>query len=173
VQPQHISAAGVIVGGYYNGTTEYGFMYPAAGNQAFLNLAAPTLSGYGGLSTVALDTNSRGSIIGVVSYASDSSQHSFLYTPDGSYTVIDPPGASSAPARINSLGQIAGTFLDNTSVSHGYLRNLDGTFTTLDEPETVPASGHGTFVTSMNDAGAVTGYFYDAQNACHGFIRTP
>jgi hypothetical protein len=167
----HINVNGDVVG--WVGASPAGsggFLYHANGDKSIVILNAPA-SGPVPLGTAAIDINSSGSIVGT---AADTATHSFLRTSDGTYTVFDPPGAtSSTPVRINSSGQIVGNFQDNVSVSHGYLRNTDGTITVIDGPGTVPASGYGTFVTSINDSGTIVGYFYDYKTDCHGFIRTP
>ncbi len=156
----HININGAVVGSSAEADGgPVGFSYNANGHQGVVTLRGP-----------AVDINADGNIIGTTT---DTSTHSYLLTPDGNYTEFDPPGTGaggSNPVRINSPGQIVGNFLDNVSVSHGYLRNVDGTFTIIDEPETVSASGYGTFITGINDSGTIVGYFYDYRTDCHGFV---
>jgi hypothetical protein len=143
---------------------------PSPATPTFTTLDAPSAatqpSGFT-CGTVPADINADSIIVGT----------SYAPSPTGGLlgqTVFDPPGvgtAGSKPSRINSAGQIVGSFLDYASVSHGYLRNLDGTFTIIDDPGTVPATGYGTFVTGINDYGAIIGYFYDYRGDCHGFLR--
>lgn len=163
----HINVNGDVVGVTVAGNGTHGFLYHSS-DGTFVLLDAGT-SGF----TEAIDINASGAIIGTLT---DTARvpHSFLRTPDGTYTVFDPPGvgtSGSHPIRINASGEILGGFVDNVFVSHGYIRTPDGTIAVLDEPDTVPASNYGTFVTGLNDSGTIVGYFYDFRTVCHAFIR--
>ena len=123
--------------------------------------------------TKAADINSSDAIVGTVSTAGAS--HSFLRSPDGTYTIFDPPGAAaggSSSTGVNDSGLIVGNYGDANKVMHGYLRNLDGSFTAIDDPN-APQSANsvGTATTRINASGAVVGVFFDALGAGHGFVR--
>lgn len=166
-QASRIDDAGNVVGSYAG----HGFLYNL-NNQSFVSLDGPVPAGStASPSTAAIDINSNGIIVGTYT---DALSHSFLRTPDGAFTIFDPPLLAfkgSRPVRINSSGQIAGNFTDSGSISHGYIRQPDGTFTIIDEPDSVAASTYGTVVTGMNEAGTIIGYYYDYRSVCHGFVR--
>lgn len=44
--------------------------------------------------------------------------------------------------------------------------------TSFDAPGAGKGPGQGTFILSMNDAGATTGYYIDSSNVLHGFVRS-
>lgn len=88
------------------------------------------------------------------------------------YLAFDVPGAGTAPYQgtfataINTSGAIAGYFIDQAGVDHGFVRFSDGTIRTFD----APGAGAATIPTSINRAGEVTGYYRDANNGYHGFV---
>jgi hypothetical protein len=48
--------------------------------------------------------------------------HGFLRAPDGTFTIVDPPGsAGTFPGGINPAGAIAGQYGDASGVLHGFL----------------------------------------------------
>jgi uncharacterized membrane protein len=56
---------------------------------------------------------------------------------------------------INDMGQIVGTYHNNTGI-HGFLLSA-GTYTTIDDP----LATHGTFAQGINDNGQIVGYYTD------------
>lgn len=114
--------------------------------------------------------------------------HSMIRTPDGKLTAYDAPGAGTGiyqgtgcpgcTVGVNFLGVIAGEYIDNSNVFHGYLRDANGEFTTFD----VRGAGSGPYQgtgcdsdcpMSINDSGAVTGSYQDSNYVQHGYLRTP
>jgi hypothetical protein len=100
--------------------------------------------------------------------------HAFLRDPNGTFTIIDPPGSVGAEISssylgsqpINPAGAITGDYFDASGANHGFLRAKDGTITTFDPPGST-----GTFVGGINPSGAITGNYCTA-NSCDSFVRT-
>jgi hypothetical protein len=145
-----------------------------------------TASGQGSLAT---NINSEGEVLG---FYIDSSNvpHTFLRAPDGGIVApIDAPGAGTgafqgtAPCAVDCItseGAVTGSYLDASSVGHGFLRSPDGAFTTFDVPgagTSPPAPPsffvQGTFPGAINAEGAIAGVYTDANNVNHGFVREP
>src|SRR6476469_3645625 len=86
------------------------------------------------------------------------------------FVSFDVPGAKVTFATaINASGQVAGTYMDQNYMNHGFLRQSDGTITTFDvSSQTLSIS-----VVGMNTPGQIAGYAYDS--VLHGisFIREP
>jgi hypothetical protein len=105
------------------------------------------------------------------------SYHAFLRAPDGTVTMIDPPGSTGAfvgffegPAGqpINPAGAITGTYFDASGIGHGFLRSAKGIVASFDPPGSTY-----TIPQSINAAGAITGAYFDASGAIHAFLRAP
>ena len=102
--------------------------------------------------------------------------HGFVRAPDGTITMIDAPGAGTAPGTgtvangINPAGTIEGFFAEsNLNIpNHGFVCDAKGTFTTFDAPG---AAAIGTNPLSINPHGVITGWYTDASNVFHGFVR--
>jgi len=106
-----------------------------------------------GLGTQAENINPWGAVAGL--YADmNNVMHGFLRTPQGRLITFDAPGAGTAPGlyfkstpagtyggqgtyamSINPEGAIAGSYLDETNLGHGFLRAPDGKFTSFDDPD--------------------------------------
>jgi uncharacterized membrane protein len=67
---------------------------------------------------------------------------------------------------INTHADIAGTFVDTSGESHGYLRHADGSVETLDYPGGNNTTGYG-----VNDRGTVIGLYSDAAGVVHAYER--
>jgi hypothetical protein len=106
--------------------------------------------------------------------------HGFLWTPDGTFTTIDVPGATStfagagnaafAGPSINPEGAVTGFYIDASGETHGFVLATDDTFTTIDAPGGVNGTS---FLCCITTAGAVSGTFTDASGVGHGFLRSP
>ncbi len=84
------------------------------------------------------------------------------------FTSFDPPGSAATVATsINRSGTVAGYFVDQSSVSHGFVRSVNGSFILFDPPGSI-----GTQVFGLNDAGAAVGRFND-NAGIHCFLRDP
>src|SRR5207302_10466848 len=80
------------------------------------------------------------------------------------YSRIDVPGATNTAASgINGAGQIVGSFVDTSSLYHGFWRDAGGTFTTIDVPGATSTAASG-----INDIGQIVGVVFDAgvTNGC-------
>jgi len=104
--------------------------------------------------------------------------HGFLRAPDGTFTIIDAPGAGTgayqgtlAPTEtaLNPAGAVTGPYADASNATHGYLRAQNGTIITFD----VPGASQGTMPWGINAASATTGQYNDANGVSHGFLRSP
>src|SRR5215475_13087497 len=81
------------------------------------------------------------------------------------FTTFNAPGSSTTPTNINSGGVITGWYNDTTG-THGFLRDATGTITTFDVPGAI-----GTTPTSISSTGLITGRYADANSVLHGFLR--
>jgi uncharacterized membrane protein len=106
-------------------------------------------------------------------------RHGFFRDSAGHYTKLDAPGSLLPPNAtltytvaegINNSGTIAGYYLVDNAVSHGFLLT-GGVWTTIDVPGAMD-----TQIFSINASGQITGS-YDIENngttTSHGFIGTP
>ncbi|HVZ92092.1 MAG TPA: hypothetical protein VG843_10605, partial [Rhizomicrobium sp.] len=88
---------------------------------------------------------------------------------DGAITEFDPSGSTSTYAGyINKAGAIAGDYLDESGVGHGFLRAPDGTFTTFDAPV---AGASAVSVTGLNDRDEVIGIYDVDGGGPYSFLR--
>ncbi len=83
------------------------------------------------------------------------------------YQALDYPHVSTevTPIGINDSGQIVGTYIDNSDVSHGFVRN-GVKFTTLAVPF---AGATSTVPLANNDAGEIVGGWTDNGGVTHAF----
>jgi hypothetical protein len=149
--------------------------------EGIVSINAPGAGTGSGQGTTPVDINLAGTITGYYFDAGYVS-HDFLLTPDGHFTVFDPPGADITDAgygsealRINQQGAIIGFYVDEYTVYHGFLRDPRGHFTIFDAPgaDLTHGDGNGTFPVSINQEGAIVGYYIDINGAIHGFLRGP
>src|ERR1700687_2319021 len=118
---------------------------------------------YPGASSSQTTGNANGMAVGIFNYGSGSGIQAFIYK-GGVYSTLTVPGSTGTVAfAVNSLGQIVGGYVDNSSVIHGFV-DTAGAFTQVDFPGAVA-----TVVTDMNTAGDMAGYWQDATTS-HGFI---
>jgi uncharacterized membrane protein len=124
----------------------------------------------GATSTVALDINSAGEIVG--SYVEANVTHGFLRSRSGEFTPIDFPDANfTRAAGINRRGDIVGTYRlpsDPMQARHGFLLR-DGEFTTIDPPDAMFTNALG-----INARGDIVGRFCTTlpclEESRHGFL---
>jgi hypothetical protein len=94
----------------------------------------------------------------------------------GTFTTFDAPGAGTAagqgtlPESNNTQGAIAGNYIDENFVNHGFLRNQQGNFSVFDVPGSGTGPGQGTIPLGNNNPGAITGQSIDGSNVIHGFL---
>lgn len=144
-----------------------------------------------GLGTQGENINPAGTITGLYADANNV-MHGFLRTPHGTFITFDVPGAGAVPnlyfkatpagtyggqgtyaMSINPEGAIAGSYFDEDTVGHGFLRAPDGKFTSFDDPDASLTSYLGTFAWNINPAGVIAGNYWDANSVRHGFVRSP
>jgi len=138
--------------------------------------------------TFASGINSAGTFVGL--YVDEGLvNHGLVRSSSGTMTPFDVKGAgtdntgcaSAAPAckgtfpqNINSMGVVAGYYVDENIVAHGFERSSSGVITTFDEPNACKAgkacAGAGTLAFSNNAANAITGYYIDSKLVIHGFV---
>ncbi|HEX4861102.1 MAG TPA: hypothetical protein VFV07_07680 [Rhizomicrobium sp.] len=101
-------------------------------------------------------------------------KNAFVASADGTVTTFLPPGAGKFGATafaIDAKGDVAGTFVDDKVVSHGFLRGKGGDIVTFDAPGASTKQQSGTYVTALASGGIVAGYALDDKRAGHGFLR--
>src|SRR5215469_8831745 len=102
-----------------------------------------------------------------------------LGIPQPPIITFDAPGAGTEPyqgtvaSSINSAGVIAGLYVDQGVVFHGFVRASDGTFTTFDVLGAGTGPGQGTQPNNINARGVIAGVYIDSGNVNHGFVGTP
>lgn len=169
-----IDAAGNVTGMYADSSSVYHGFELSGGTITEFDPPGAGTGGHRG--TIPLSINA-GVIAG--SYVTGSPTtisvyHGFVRATDGTITEFDPPGAGTGDtqgtqsATINSAGVIAGSYIDDNFVRHGYLRSANGTFTNpIDGPN---AGGIGTVPASIDTAGDIAGFYMDANFLYHGFV---
>ncbi|MBV9670919.1 MAG: hypothetical protein JOZ43_08200, partial [Acidobacteriales bacterium] len=159
VAPYAISGNGNVTGYYIDQANNF---------HAFYRDASGTVSSFDGPGfTTPFGVNNAGVVVGVVS---DSiTGHSFIRTPDGTLTLVDPPNAVFSEARgINNRGAVAG-FLSYSDIHyHGFLRKPGGAYTAIDYP-----GATGTEVFSFGPNGLIAGQYSDSAQVRHGFLYIP
>lgn len=170
----YLSPAGDIVGDFRDSQGVYHGFIRHYSDGTVTTLDAPGYTGTALAGTSANWIGAAGTVVGSV-FNSSQVYHSFVRTPDGIYTIFDPPGVGpmgSTAFSVNASGVIAGNFTDANSIRHGYLRNADGSFTIIDDPEAAQiASLGGTIIFGFNDAGVVAGLYWDVNGLAHAYIR--
>jgi hypothetical protein len=103
--------------------------------------------------------------------------NSQAFSATATFVTFDVPAAGAgsfqgtSPSSINVGGVITGSYIDASSLAHGFLRSPQGFINTFDAPGAV-AGMIGTFPTSINPQGAITGTYYDIDFVGHGFLRS-
>jgi hypothetical protein len=129
----------------------------------------------GAVATLLVAINNEGVIIG---YYADSvgTTRSFLREPDGTFVLVDPPGAGIGPGfgaiiwSINDAGSVTGTFTDQGGVVHAYLRTRDGKYTQIDVEGAGPLCC--TLGLNINEEDAIAGEYVDSANLYHEYLRS-
>ena len=153
-----INDFGQIVGGYFDGTTDHGFLDQYG---HFTAIDVPGAS----LTTGASGINNFGEIVGNFFLSNTNGVHGFINNA-GAYTQLDFPGATLTEANgVNDLGQVVGLYEDAANNRHGYLYD-HGTFTSIDVPGATFTEAMG-----INDRGQIVGDYRDSAGV-HGFLDT-
>jgi hypothetical protein len=82
-------------------------------------------------------------------------------------------GQGTYAMSINPEGAITGSYRDENSLGHGFVRAPDGKFTSFDDPDAGTTYPNGTFAWNINPAGVIAGIDTDSNSVLHGFVRTP
>jgi hypothetical protein len=166
----------------YAGPTAYtGFVVHPDGYSATITVPLPPEQENGCVSQALPDSiNAAGTIAGWYMNSCYNTPGVFTMSPDGIFSVFQPPGALVASPVFNGTGphsisidvagDITGSYTDTAQVQHGFVRNPYGTLTSFDPPE-----GKQTTTTSISDEGVITGWYqYNAGGGPSvGFIRVP
>jgi len=134
----------------------HGFLRSSQG--ALTTFAVP-----GTYATIPFGINQNGQIVGAYrNTISDPAAHGFVRAANGTFMTFEISGPGIAPAvtmtweSLNFAGEIAGCYLDASSVSHGFVRDANGNFQQLDAPgatSTCPKAiaANGKIVGAIND----------------------
>jgi probable HAF family extracellular repeat protein len=136
-----INDRGQILGSYYDGTVEQGYVYDSHG---LTSLPVSDQSGLG--------IDDRGHIVGCA----------YLYV-DGQFTPLGYPGARFSCAQgINNRGQIVGWYYEYDAATHGFVYER-GTYIAFDVPD-----ASATFLRDVNNLGQILGFY--TTDAVHWFV---
>ena len=109
------------------------------------------------------------------SAVSNSSEHPFALRNATFITFDIPDGINGVYCQaLSPAGVIAGTYVDENFLFHGFVRAQDGTITGFDVPGGVitQIGGRDLFTPgAMNPAGAITGTYFDENGVGHAFVR--
>lgn len=72
---------------------------------------------------------------------------------------------------LNNKGVLAGTYIDDNGVLHGFIRAKDGAVTLFDAPGAGTGADQGTEGLGINNLGEVSGTVHDSNDVSHGFVR--
>jgi hypothetical protein len=163
--PNAINAAGIIVGSYTDSACNpHGFVRERNGDITVFDV--PNAFG-----TFPNTINDGGQIAGNV--LGVSAGNGFIRDRNGVFTFFNIPGVFDfGPMNLNTPGVVVGSYLDDSLVSHSFLRTPDGTLTIIDFPGAGTGFLDGTYANSINAAGVITGT-YSVAGANHGFLFLP
>lgn len=123
--------------------------------------------------------NNAGTIAGY--YAKPNAIYHGIYQAAGDAMIsFDAPGAGygggfiqgTLAKAMNASGTIAGYYIDNNFVKHGFVRTAGGTIMSFDAPGAGGDMFDGTQTYAINDGGAVTGV-YSGVGVWGAFVRSP
>jgi hypothetical protein len=93
------------------------------------------------------------------------------------FITVDAPSAGTGSLQgtivkgIDTAGDVAGSYIDASGTSHGFVYSVTGTMTSFDVTGAGIGKSYGTFVTSVDAGGDVAGY-YKGPSASGGFVRS-
>jgi hypothetical protein len=159
------------IAGYFTAATEnYGFVRASNGT---ISTFVVSTGGWPGEGTEVLGINSVGAVTG----EDQNNEVGYVRSPDGTITSFS-GNNSTVGIAINTAGVVAGRYIDNNCISHGFTRAANGTTTTFDPSGVATAhpcanyGDFGTLPTSIDTAGDIAGTYTDVNGARHGFVRT-
>jgi hypothetical protein len=151
--------------GFYNDRhgDSHGYTYDIAMNTFSADINDPNA-----VSTVTAAINNSDEIAGFYTDSTTGVIHGFIDN-GGSFTTVDPPGATETQLLgLNDKG-VADGFAVIGGMQHGILfDSLTDTFTILDPPGSTSTTLNG-----LNDAGDLVGFFVDAAGNTDGTLGTP
>jgi hypothetical protein len=143
----NINVFGIVVGGYEDNSgnfVHHSFVRSLDGKLRIFDAPGAGSGSYQGTGCpgCALGFNVWGAVAGTY-IDTNSVQHGFLRSPDGTFTSFDAPSAgtssyqgtgcpSDCPTSLNDWGAITGNYIDANYVLHGYLRGSNGHIATVD-----------------------------------------
>lgn len=161
--PKGINAAGSITGFFLDDSyNSHGFLRAADGTITKFNVPGAREGTY------PLGINAEGTVTGF--YASDSVSHGFQRTSDGVISTIDVPDAyQTFPRAISDKGTVAGDYIDQESLTRGFLLSPNGRYKTFGIPKR-PNAVMG--VTAINYSGEIVGFWQaNYRGSTHAFLR--
>jgi hypothetical protein len=175
-----INPQGTVVGSYLDdGNVFHGYQCVSGCGSAstFTTFNAPGAGTAANQGTITFAINVFGVITG---YFIDTNNvaHGFVTTaPFKNFTILTDPDAGTGSGQGTFAGnikpeggEIAGSYVDSSGVSHGFVTAPPyRTFTSFDPKGSV--STLIPVVTALNQEGEVTGTYLDANGAFHGFVR--
>lgn len=151
---------GQIVGDYFDGNGESGFLYDGT---TFTQIAPP-----GSLQAYARGINNTGQIVGFYDDGTGGF-HGFVFKA-GTYTQFDVSlGTQTLLAAINDAGQVVGQYSDTNGGISGFLGKLGSSLAT---PFNFPGAA-ATQPQSINGDGKIAGNYQDSAGNFHGFVYDP
>lgn len=145
--PEGISNSGIVAGDYF---LQLGKTYEAGGftysNGVLTRFAYPSVPTY------VLTTGVNDS--GTLTLSSPQSAMAFVGKPGTFTPVIFPGSTQTSLYTINDAGVAVGSYIDASSVRHGFIYRPDGTYTSFDTPYT---GFGGTELTGINNLGDLVG----------------
>jgi hypothetical protein len=175
-----INPQGTVVGSYLDdGNVFHGYQCVSGCGTAstFTEYNAPGAGTAANQGTITFGINVFGVITGFLIDANNVS-HGFVTTaPFKHFTILNEPDAGQGAGQGTTAGnikpeggEIAGSYIDSSGVSHGFVTAPPyRTFTSFDPKGSV--STLIPVVSALNQEGEVTGTYVDAKGAFHGFVR--
>ena len=163
--PTSINASGVVVGWYFsaNPINYGGFLRTPDGTITTFNVPVGD--------TYPVSINDAGEIAGNYVYFCT---YGFLRAPDGTITTFDFPNAACTGFNfvrgMNASGDVVGTIIDVTGVTHGFLRNSGGAITTFSGFGGNVPKPDATSACCINSSGQIAG-LWDALRFARIFLR--
>src|SRR5580693_7292071 len=175
-----INPQGTVVGSYLDdGNVFHGYQCVSGCGAAstFTTFDAPGAGTAANQGTITFGINVFGVITGYLIDANNVS-HGFVTTaPFKHFTILNEPDAGQGAGQGTTAGnikpeggEIAGSYIDSSGVSHGFVTAPPyRTFTSFDPKGSV--STLIPVVSALNQEGEVTGTYRDASGVFHGFVR--
>ena len=193
-QPNSINDSGAIAGNYDDSSSVmHGFIRSSTGT--ITEFDAPNAGSCRGsnsdhaTSTFVSSIDAAGDVAGFY-YDASCVQHGFLRAANGTFTILNAPGANAGSCAggsgmelatcstfggaLDAAGDIVGGYTDPNGVIHGFIRPVaTGIITSFDDPNAGTAANTGTMgrsILSTSSGLTIVGVYVDANGVLHGFI---